>query len=385
MMRRLGANFVRTRATSSFAPVSAPPSNAGGSVPSRRNDVGNAIGGSTSTTPLAPLSDRMDGLTSLVGWDAHGFNVNGVHMRGSVLVFDTFSLLWNVTRVLDVSPRTLAPVHMVNPRPHIVLLGTGETVQNVNPALFGYLSRKGISLEVLTTVSFKRVQLFRVRTARRGVRAVGFALGVAFEIHARCGVREALGVTPALIGIVASPALGALSALCPSLCLNSPPPQAQAISTFNLLLGENRRVAAALISQNPMTRDDSCLYTKDAASLISRADVIRDAVLRSDVLPRDRLLTGGDAYEDTEREAQAAAVRYDEAVSAAAAAASLTVSMRTKSTPTASPVYGSPGGAAKDAPIVSTTPLAPRSVRPESSHQILDAVARNSGRKSGAK
>ena len=155
MYRRVCNLYSRAalRRLSTFAPVTS-----GERFPKRRDDNSlptkeQPISGTS--TPLSPLSDRMDGITSLVGYDSNGFNINGVHMRGSVLVFDTFSLLWNVTRVLDVSPRSLSPVHMVKPRPTIVLLGTGDTVQNVNPALFGYLSRKGISLEVLTTVREK--------------------------------------------------------------------------------------------------------------------------------------------------------------------------------------------------------------------------------------
>lgn len=47
----------------------------------------------------------------------YGFTVNNIHMRGSVLVFRNFSLLWNVQRIVDVTPRNIAIAHMISPRP----------------------------------------------------------------------------------------------------------------------------------------------------------------------------------------------------------------------------------------------------------------------------
>ena len=67
----------------------------------------------------SPLLDRQDGTTTLGGPDKWGFSVNGVYMRGSILAFASFSLLWDVTRVVDISPRSIAPVHMVKPKPEL--------------------------------------------------------------------------------------------------------------------------------------------------------------------------------------------------------------------------------------------------------------------------
>jgi len=77
--------------------------------------------------------------------------VNNIHMRGSVLVFRNFTLLWNVQRAVDISPRNLAAVHIIKPHPEILVLGTGDSIVNVNPVLYPYLARKGVSLEVMST------------------------------------------------------------------------------------------------------------------------------------------------------------------------------------------------------------------------------------------
>jgi len=104
------------------------------------------------TSGLSSILDRDDGLSHVSAHDKYGFTVNGILMRGSVLVFRHFTLLWNVQSALHVSPRSLAIAHMVKPRPELLIIGTGDSVAQVNPALFGYFSRKGISVEPLPTV-----------------------------------------------------------------------------------------------------------------------------------------------------------------------------------------------------------------------------------------
>ena len=70
--------------------------------------------------------------------------------------------------------------------------------------------------------------------------------------------------------------------------------QPRAISTYNLLLGEGRRVAAALVALEPMTRADASLYTDEALSnLVKPRDVRAAQALASDILPQDRLLLEG--------------------------------------------------------------------------------------------
>ena len=120
--------------------------------------------------PAAPagvasmLDHRDDAPSHISGYDRWGFTVNGVRLRGSVLVFRNFSLLWHVARVLDVCPRNLAIAHMVKPRPELLLLGTGDRMQNVNPSLYAYFARHGISIEALSTV---RARAAAMRAGRR--------------------------------------------------------------------------------------------------------------------------------------------------------------------------------------------------------------------------
>jgi hypothetical protein len=50
------------------------------------------------------------------GYDDHGFNVNGVRMRGSILCFQSLCLLWDVQGVAGVTAASLSPGHLLKPR-----------------------------------------------------------------------------------------------------------------------------------------------------------------------------------------------------------------------------------------------------------------------------
>lgn len=115
--------------------------------------------------------------------------------------------------------------------PHVDLfiLGTGERLVDVNPSLYGYFSRKGISVEPMSTVR-------GVRTPR------GPACHTTFP---------------------------------------PPIPQMHAIAQFNALCLEGRRVAVGLISRSPMSRDDACLYAHGGA-VQTAADRRLEAALAND-------------------------------------------------------------------------------------------------------
>lgn len=98
------------------------------------------------------MTNRDAGLTDLQSWDEFGFRVNNIYMRGSVVCLPKFTLLWDVQHVSDISPESLSPVLMLRePRIRILLIGTGKKMRNVNPALFGWFSRRGIAVEHMST------------------------------------------------------------------------------------------------------------------------------------------------------------------------------------------------------------------------------------------
>lgn len=100
---------------------------------------------------ISSMLAQQDRMSVIQAHDRYGFTVNGIHMRGSVLVFPNYTLLWNCQRLVDVCPRNTAIVHMVRPKIELLLLGTGVG-ENVNPSLFAYFQRRGVSVEPMATV-----------------------------------------------------------------------------------------------------------------------------------------------------------------------------------------------------------------------------------------
>ena len=316
---------------------------------------------------ISPLLDRMDGLTTIVGYDRWGFNVSNVHMRGSVLVLPTFTLLWDVRAAVDICPRSIAPMFMFTPKPEFVLIGAGlGEERHVNPALYAFLSRKGISLEVMSIVR---------------------ARGGSKQPPPRARPQPTCARSSTSRHPLSTPTYFAAPRLLRR------PPQPRAISTYNLLMGEGRRVAAALVALEPMSRSDASLYTDEALeALVRPRDVRAAAALAADVLPEDRLLLeGGEgAGAGASAGARAAARR----TAAAAAAPAPTEWQHQAPLPAATPLqqqqqgkvgYGVPG-AVRGAPSL----LPPRedgssgsTVRPGSESEIIGQQADRGKRRSG--
>jgi len=104
-----------------------------------------------SVAGVSSMLAQQDRMSVIQAHDKYGFTVNGIHMRGSVLVFPNYTLLWSPTRLVDVCPRNTAVVHMVRPKVELLLLGTGVG-ENVNPSMYAYFQRRGISVEPMSTV-----------------------------------------------------------------------------------------------------------------------------------------------------------------------------------------------------------------------------------------
>jgi uncharacterized protein len=139
-------------------------------------------------------------MTVIRGYDQWGFDINGVNMRGSVLVFPSFTLLWDVQSVRDISVASLSPIHLLKPSIRILLVGTGARMLNIHPELYGYFARRGVAVEPMATK--------------------------------------------------------------------------HAMSTFNVLNGDGREVAAALLSEEPLTRDECCLYLSGSPYTDSDAESV---------------------------------------------------------------------------------------------------------------
>ncbi|KAA8496961.1 NADH dehydrogenase ubiquinone 1 alpha subcomplex assembly factor 3 [Porphyridium purpureum] len=84
----------------------------------------------------------------------NSFEISGVDLRGAVLVFPSFALLWNVRTAAEIVPGAFVALTTLNPRPDLLLLGLGDqgTAALPRQALHA-LQLTGIPFEVSDTPS----------------------------------------------------------------------------------------------------------------------------------------------------------------------------------------------------------------------------------------
>jgi uncharacterized protein len=192
---------------------------------------------------LANVIENDDSLSSILAHDRYGFYVNGIHMRGSILVFRKFTLLWNVQKAVDIAPRNAAIVHMVKPR-----VGALAVSNNA------YLPGASQVNEVFLRCAPCRPPHHWHGGAPARSQPVALRLLLPQGRLRRGHVHGALRLMGLPLCLLLS--LDQLGA--PSSPVSSP--QAHAIALFNTLNQEGRHVAAALVSREPLSRDDACAY-----------------------------------------------------------------------------------------------------------------------------
>lgn len=81
--------------------------------------LGVSLGGATTLSRQRSVIDSIGATT---------FTVSGVRVSGSLLVMPTFSTLWNVNSLEEISPLSFTLIKLSNPRPDVVLIGTGSVM-----------------------------------------------------------------------------------------------------------------------------------------------------------------------------------------------------------------------------------------------------------------
>lgn len=92
--------------------------------------------------------------SELVVIDALGpssFTIGGVLVAGSVLLLPHLATLWNVDKHEHITPEAFALIKLHYPRPDLLVLGTGPTVQRVDPAVNAFFRDIGVRLDVYDT------------------------------------------------------------------------------------------------------------------------------------------------------------------------------------------------------------------------------------------
>ena len=95
-----------------------------------------------------------------------GFVVDGYNVKGSVALFQGTFLKWNVSKVEDISEASLVLFRLLNPTPEILVLGTGDHLARIPPAIVQALRVHGIALEAQPSNKASATYNFLVQEGR---------------------------------------------------------------------------------------------------------------------------------------------------------------------------------------------------------------------------
>ena len=98
----------------------------------------------------------LDGAASLVettveGYSPEGFTVNSIILPGTVLLLPQVSLLFEVSRLEDLTPRSLEVLRLLHPPIELLIVGTGGTLLPFPTATEEWLTAHCIAPERLPT------------------------------------------------------------------------------------------------------------------------------------------------------------------------------------------------------------------------------------------
>eukprot|EP00045_Choanoeca_perplexa_P000623 m.15196 g.15196 ORF g.15196 m.15196 type:complete len:173 (-) comp10431_c0_seq1:81-599(-) len=80
-----------------------------------------------------------------------GFTVNGHQYQGSLVILPHIHLNWGVKTAADINADSLTAFKLHHPRPDVVVVGTGDQLERLDPATVTAMKEAGIVLEVQAT------------------------------------------------------------------------------------------------------------------------------------------------------------------------------------------------------------------------------------------
>ncbi|XP_056380769.1 NADH dehydrogenase [ubiquinone] 1 alpha subcomplex assembly factor 3 isoform X2 [Hyla sarda] len=80
-----------------------------------------------------------------------GFIINGDRVVGPCAIIPRSILQWNVASYKDISVESLSLFHLLVPQIEILVLGTGDRVERLDPAIARFMREKGVAIEIQDT------------------------------------------------------------------------------------------------------------------------------------------------------------------------------------------------------------------------------------------
>eukprot|EP00455_Lapot_gusevi_P014307 TRINITY_DN17101_c0_g1_i2.p1 TRINITY_DN17101_c0_g1~~TRINITY_DN17101_c0_g1_i2.p1 ORF type:complete len:139 (-),score=15.63 TRINITY_DN17101_c0_g1_i2:38-454(-) len=106
---------------------------------------------SSSTLTEAQLISSEESRTNFMGYMPRGFVINDVEVTGSVVATPQYFLMWDAHSVQDITPESLVLLPLLQPRPDVVIIGTGPEYQTVSDDVITFLRKHNIQFELTNT------------------------------------------------------------------------------------------------------------------------------------------------------------------------------------------------------------------------------------------
>ena len=104
-------------------------------------------------------------------------------IKGDAFMTKDLVLSWKAPEDIDnIRINNFIPALMLHPRTSLIILGTGDTMERVNPELISECNKRGIGIEISN--SYRAVGLYNLLCAERDGEGVAlFVKGTKFESH----------------------------------------------------------------------------------------------------------------------------------------------------------------------------------------------------------
>ncbi|XP_062979511.1 NADH dehydrogenase [ubiquinone] 1 alpha subcomplex assembly factor 3 [Elgaria multicarinata webbii] len=122
-------------------------------------------------TSIQHLERESQDIMFVEGYTNRGFTISGNKVVGPCAVLPRAILQWNVGMYQDISAESLTLFRLLEPRIEILVLGTGDKVQRLDPAVLRLMRQCGIAVEVQDTPN--ACATFNFLTSERRVTAAG--------------------------------------------------------------------------------------------------------------------------------------------------------------------------------------------------------------------
>nr|XP_038041951.1 NADH dehydrogenase [ubiquinone] 1 alpha subcomplex assembly factor 3 [Anas platyrhynchos] len=102
-------------------------------------------------TRVTVLKPESPGSAFIEGYSPRGFTISGSVVVGPCAVLPRTILQWNVGSWQDISFQSLALFRLLEPPVEVLVLGTGDRVERLHPAVLKQMRACGIAVEVQDT------------------------------------------------------------------------------------------------------------------------------------------------------------------------------------------------------------------------------------------